>query len=163
MNGIKNHEIIKFFNKEENEDIQKSFVNVLPSNLINRFISFHSIMKEKEEYQYPFLIMSTDRFDKKGTHWWSFLDIHPKKEVLLFDSFRFSGLREFIIQDDRKIINVLLYRLKKINKAYNKITLISIKFSMSKFEKVLKKVSSILSTTAIDLFHASKTNLQFIY
>ena len=50
MNGIKNHEIIKFFSKEENEDIQKNFVGVFPSNFINRFISFHFIMKENKEY-----------------------------------------------------------------------------------------------------------------
>ena len=50
MNGIKNHEIIKFFSKEENEDIPKSFVGVFPSNFINRFISFHFIMKENKEY-----------------------------------------------------------------------------------------------------------------
>ena len=37
-------------------------------------------MKESEEFQYPFLIMNTDRLDKKGTHWWSFLDIHQKKK-----------------------------------------------------------------------------------
>ena len=46
--------------------------------------------------------MNTDRFDKKDTHCWSFLDIHPKKEVLLFDSFGFNCLEEFIIQDDKK-------------------------------------------------------------
>ena len=54
MNGLTNHEIIKFFSKEENEDIQKNFVGVFPSNFINHFISFHSIMKDNEEYQYEY-------------------------------------------------------------------------------------------------------------
>ena len=90
---------------------------------------------------------------KKGTHWWSFLDIHPKNEVLLFDSFGFNGLKEFIIQDDEKTIKTLLYDLKKFNKVDDKITLISIKYSMSEFEE-LKKLSNILITNAIDLFHA---------
>ena len=30
--------------------------------------------------RYPFIVMNTDRSDKKGTHWWSFLDLHPKKK-----------------------------------------------------------------------------------
>ena len=49
-------------------------------------------MKENGELQYPLLIINTDRFDKKGTHWWSFLYIYPRKEVFLFDGFGFSGL-----------------------------------------------------------------------
>ena len=53
-----------------------------------------------------------------------------------------------MIQDDRKIISTLLYDLKKFNKAGKKIKLISITFSMSEFEKIKKKVSSSLSTTA---------------
>ena len=30
--------------------------------------------------RYPLKNMNTDRSDKKGTHWWSFLDLHPKKK-----------------------------------------------------------------------------------
>ena len=60
-----------------NHEIQKSFVGVFPSNFINRFINYHSIMKENLDIQYPFLMMNTDRYNKKGTHWWRFLDIHP--------------------------------------------------------------------------------------
>ena len=29
--------------------------------------------------RYPFIIMNTDGSNKKGTHWGSFLDLHPKK------------------------------------------------------------------------------------
>ena len=45
----------------------------------------------------------------KGRHWWSFLNIHLRKEVMLFESFGFSGLNEFIMRDDKKIIKTLLY------------------------------------------------------
>ena len=55
--------------------------------------------------RYPFIIMNTDRSDKKGTHWWSFLDLNPKKEIFLFDSFGFEGFKEFLLQDDRKTLN----------------------------------------------------------
>ena len=54
-------------------------------------------------------VMNTDRFDKTGQDWWSFFDIHRRKQVLLFDSFSFSGLTEFTIQDNSKITNILLY------------------------------------------------------
>ena len=40
-----------------------------------------------------FIIMNTDHSYKKGTHWWSFLDLHPKKEIFLFDSFGFEGFK----------------------------------------------------------------------
>ena len=52
--------------------------------------------------QYPFILMNTDRSDKKGTHWWSFLDLHLKKEIFLFDSFGFEDFKELILQDDQK-------------------------------------------------------------
>ena len=51
--------------------------------------------------QYPFIIMNTGRSDKKGTHWWSFLDLHPQKEIYLFHSFGFEAFKKFIIQDDQ--------------------------------------------------------------
>ena len=46
--------------------------------------------------RYPFIIMNTDRSDKKGTHCWSFLDLHSKKEIFLFDSFGFEAFYLFI-------------------------------------------------------------------
>lgn len=46
--------------------------------LINRFINFNNIMKENNNFGYPFLIMNTNRANKKGTQWWSFLDFHQK-------------------------------------------------------------------------------------
>ena len=117
-----------FFNKEENDNIQKSFVVGFPSNFMNHFISYHSIMKENLDIQYRFLMMNTDRNDKKGTQWWNFLRIYPKKEVLPFDSFGFVALKEFIIQEDKKLINTLLYDLEKFDKSDIKITLISLIF-----------------------------------
>ena len=58
-------------------------------------------------------------------HWWSFLNIHLRKEVMLFESLGFSGLNEFIIQDDKKIIKTLLYDFKKTNKSDVKVIIIS--------------------------------------
>ena len=55
--------------------------------------------------KYLFVIMNTERNDRKGTHWWSFPDLYPKKEIFMFDSFGFEGFKEFIIKNDHKIIN----------------------------------------------------------
>ena len=63
--------------------------------------------------QYPFLIANTDRSNKDGTHWWSTLNISPSKEIFLFNSFGTEGLKNFIIQDDRKIINKVLKGIEK--------------------------------------------------
>ena len=43
--------------------------------------------------RYPFIIMNRDPSNKKGTHWWSFLGLYPKKEVFLFNSFGFDGFK----------------------------------------------------------------------
>ena len=56
--------------------------------------------------------MNTDRSDKKGTNWWIFLDLHPKKEIFLFDSFGFDGFKESL-PDDKKTLNKILYGIKK--------------------------------------------------
>ena len=69
-------------------------------------------MMTEASARYPFIIINTDRSDKKGTHWWSFLDLHPKKGIFLFDRFGFEGFKEFLLQDNRKTLNKILYRIK---------------------------------------------------
>lgn len=58
--------------------------------------------------KYPFLLLNTDRLDKKSTHWWSTFNIQPKNQFFLFDSFGIEGLKQFYNQDDRKIINKII-------------------------------------------------------
>ena len=66
--------------------------------------------------KYPFLLASTDRSDKGGTYWWSIFNISPLSGLFLFNSFGIEGLKHFIIQGDRKIINKLL-KVSIINKS----------------------------------------------
>ena len=94
-----------------------------------------------------FIIMNTDRSDKKGTY--CFLDLHTKREVFLFNSFVFQGFKEFILQDDQKILNKVLHGIEKVNEKDNKVTLITLKFSMQEYEKIKNK--NRLSETTIDL------------
>ena len=74
----------------------KNFIGVFPSNFVNHIIRFHDIMSESDA-RYLFIITNADQSDKKCMHWWSFLDLHPKKEIIMFDSFGFKGFKEFVI------------------------------------------------------------------
>ena len=62
-----------------------------------------------------FMIMHTDRDNKKSTMY-SLVEsskFHTCRNIFLFDSFGFIGFKEFIIYNDRKIIDKLIYGLKK--------------------------------------------------
>ena len=100
---------------------KKKFVGVFPSNYVIRFINLHSMMIESKS-SFTFIIMNTDWSDKKGGHWWSVLDLHTKKEISLFHSFGFEGFKEFILDNDRNILNRILYGIEKFEKKDNKIT-----------------------------------------
>ena len=149
MAGISNETIVNFFEKEIDDDLKKRFVGVFPSNYVTKFIFFHEMMIEKNRY--PFIIMNTDRSDKKGTHWRSFLDLHERKEIFLFDSFGFEGFKEFVIDNDRNMLNKILFGIEKFQKKGNKITLIKLKFSMNEYEKI--KNGHRLRPTTQDLLH----------
>ena len=151
MASISNEAIEDFFEKVSDEDLKNNFIGVFPSNFINKFISYHSIIKDRSKVKYPFIIMNTDGSDRAGTHWWSFLDLHQKKEIFLFDSFGFEGFKKFIIDNDRKVLNKVLFGLNKFQKSDHKITLISVNFSMSEYEKI--KDTKQLKTTTQDLLH----------
>ena len=88
-------------------------------------------MKRKDG-NYPFMTLNTDRSNLPGTHWWDILNIYPKKQLFLFDSYDFSGFKAFIEQDDGDIINKILYDTKKFNKKDNIVTLITVTFSRKK-------------------------------
>ena len=148
--GISNDEVIKFFENEEDEDIKENFVGVFPSNYIIKFISFHQMAREKTK-KYPFIIMNTDRSDKSGTPWWSFLDLHQKKEIFLFDSFGFTGFTKFVIDNDIHILNKILFGIQKFKRKDKKITIIALKFSMNEYEKI--KTGHRLRPTTQDLLH----------
>ena len=72
-----------------------------------------------------------------------------KKEIFQFDSFDFEDFNKF--QNGQKLLNKILYGIEKFNKKNNKITLITLKFSMREYEKIKNK--NRLSETASDLLH----------
>ena len=69
----------------------------------------------------------------------------------MFDSFGFKGFREFIIQDDQKIINTIFYGVEKFDKKDKKITLLTVRFSVPEYKKL--KNCDELSETTVDLLH----------
>ena len=151
MAGISNVDIEKYF-ENQNKDIKQDFVSVYSSSSITKFINYSKIMKEKDSI-YPFAIFNTDRSDKPGTQWWSFLNTKPKSELFLFDSKGFQGFKYFIVDNDYPTINKLLYNLNKFNKKDNKINLISLQFSPKIYHKLKRNELSKLTKTARDFFH----------
>ena len=152
MGGISNFQTENAIKKIGDEDLSDIFVGLFPSNYMNRFIN-HSAMIEEKKGKYPFIIANTDAGNKKGTHWWSILIIEPRNELFFFDSFGLDGLKHFIIQDDKKIIDKILIGIEQMNKTDQKITLCKIKFNLGACKELSKKEIDSLSDTARDFFY----------
>ena len=102
--GISNFQIENALKNVNDGDIDDDSVGVFPSNHMNKFIDHAGMMSEKKG-KYPLVIANTDSSEKGGgggggAHLWSRLDIEPKQDIFLFDSFELDGLKRFIIQDD---------------------------------------------------------------
>ena len=153
--GISNSQIQNFFQKEENEDLKNNHVGVFSMDYITKYIKFDELVKEKKGGKYPFAIFNTDAHNKPGAHWWSFLDIQPKKSLLLFDSHGLEGFKYFIVDNDEKIIDELLYKFKicKIDNADTKIKLCTMTFDSAIWEKMSNQKKSQLNETATNFFH----------
>ena len=149
MSGINNFTIKKIIN-EIDGDLKQNFVGVFPSNETFKFFKFKHLIREKK-YPYPFMIMNTDRSNKEGEHWWSLLEISSKQQIFLFDSFGFVGPKEFIIDNDKQIIDQFFYGLEKINKKDKIINLTYVHFDNESYKKVNKDS---LTPTARDFFHS---------
>ena len=81
----------------------------------------------------------------------SFLDLHPKKGIFLFNSFGLDGFKGFLLQDDKKTLNKILYRIKKFEKKDSKIMVITLTFSMEEYKNI--KAVNRLSETTQDILH----------
>ena len=119
---------------------------------MNKFIN-HAAMIPCREGKYPFIIANTDDSSKGGTHWWSILDIEPKTDILFFNSFGLDGLKYFIVQEDKKIIEKVLFGTEKMTRSDNKITLCKIQFNLNACKKLSKTELDSLSDTAANFFH----------
>ena len=59
------------------------------------------------------------------------MDIEPKTDLLLFDTFGVDGLKSFIIQEDQKVTEKMLFITAQLTRKDKKITLVNIKFSLN--------------------------------
>ena len=103
--------------------------------------------------KFPFIITNTDASDKPGVHWWSILDIEPRTNIFFFDSYGLDGLKHFIIQDDKFIVDKILIRIEKMDRADDKITLCKIKFNLGACKHLAKDEIDSLSNTARKFFY----------
>ena len=135
--GISNFEINNFFENEENQDLKSNYEAVYSIDSITRYINSYEIIKKRNE-NYPFAIFNADKHNKPGTHWWSFMDIHPKKNLLLFDSLGLEGFKFFVVDNDEAIIDELLYNFKKckVSLVNQKLVLCTMKLSTDSWEKL---------------------------
>ena len=148
MAGISNFTIEKFIN-EIDDELKKNFIGVFPSDKTLKFLKITEMVRKKKS-KYPFMIMNTDRSGQGGTHWWSFLEIASKDKIFLFDSYGFIGLKEFIIDNDRKTLDKFFYGLDKMNRNDKRINLTYVQFDL---ENYLCADKSKLTNTANDFFY----------
>ena len=112
---VSNSQIENALKNMEDEDINNNFAGVFPLFHTNKFIN-HAVVMSGKKGKHPFIIANTDSSGKSGTHWWSILDIEPKTDISFFHSFGLDGLRHFIIQDDKKVIEKILLGTEKMTR-----------------------------------------------
>ena len=149
--GISNVQIENAIENTEYDYLNDNFMGVFPSNNINKFIN-HAVMISSKKGKYPFVIANTDSSEKGGTHWWIILNIEPKTDIFFFDSFGMDGLKHFIVQDDKKKIEKILFGTKKMTRTKSKITLCKIQFNINAYKNLSKKEPDALSNTTNDFF-----------
>ena len=103
--------------------------------------------------KFSFIIANTGASDKPGVHWWSILDIEPRTNIFFFDSYGLDGLKHLIIQDDKFIVDKILIRIEKMDRADDKITLCKIKFNLGACKHLTKDEIDSLSNTARKFFY----------
>ena len=119
-------------------DINNNSVGVFPWKNMNKFIDHKLMISEKREIS-VYYIVNTDSSSKGGTHWWSILDIEPKTDIFFFDSFGLDGLKKFIIQNDKKVIEKIMFRTEQMTRTYDKLTLVNFTFNLNACKNLLKK------------------------
>ena len=152
MSGLSNIDIEKFILNDSSEELKKHFKKVISSNSLTRYLDFKKIVSEGD-VKYPFLIMNTARKNHRGVHWWSILNIDPSKHLMLFDSEGFLGFRLFILDSDNKVLDKILYDIKRYHKPDHRIRLVEVTFSVKEYRRLKPEEINQLSTVAQDLFH----------
>ena len=83
------------------------------------------------------------------------MDIEPKTDIYFFDSFGLDGLKHFIVQDDKPIVEQILLGVEKMTRIDNKITLSKI-FNLGACKTLFENEIGSLSETARNFFRFVK-------
>ena len=75
------------------------------------------------------------------------------QKKILFDSFGFAGFKQFIVDNDKNIIDKILFNLEKFNKKDTKTNLVSQTFSIKCYKKIKEKSLNNSTNTAKYFFH----------
>ena len=82
------------------------------------------------------------------------MDIHPKNNLFLFDSFGLEGFKLFIVNNNQQIIKQLLYNFNKCQpKTNQKLQLCIMKLCVESWQKMSQKTKDQLKDTAQNFFH----------
>ena len=120
---------------------------------MNKFIN-HAVMTSGKKGKYPFIIANTGSSVKSGTNWYSILNTKPKTDIFFFNPFGVDGLRHFIIQDDKNVIEEILFGTEKMTRTDNKITLVNIRFNLNAGKHLSKRELDAFSDTATIFYHS---------
>ena len=67
--------------------------------------------------------------------------------------FGLYGLKAFIIQDDKKVVQTIIFGTEQMTRTDNKISLKNIRFNLNAFKNLSKKKLDALSDAATNFFH----------
>ena len=158
--GITNVDISNFIEKDENSDLKQNFAGVFSMDYTTKFINFEKMIElskkgKTKKAKYPFAIYNSDDHKKPGTHWWSFIDIYPRNDLFFFDSHGLDGFRYFIVDNDQKIIDEVLYDFSDCKESQSdfKIKLCKLTFDRNVWEKMSSNKKEQLTEVAINFFH----------
>ena len=76
-----------------------------------------------------------------------------KKDFLLFDCFGLKGLKNFIVQDNEKIVAKLLKGVENLEEDKEQINLVRINFARNSYLKLSEGEKAALSETCTDFLH----------
>ena len=112
-NGITNIEIGNFLDNETNNDLKRNFMDVYSSDSI----TIYNLLQHNERKKSKISICNFQHWQAKQNqeHIGGAFLIFIQKRIL-FDSFGFAGFKQFIVDNDKNIIDKMLFNLEKFNK-----------------------------------------------
>ena len=130
---------------------QIKFFGVFPSDKMTKFIGYKQLINQKTD-KYPFLLWNSEGSKKDGEYWWS----------NFFYSVGVEELKNFIITDHKKTVQMILSGIVKTTRTDNKITLVNIKFSMNACKSFSSKEVEKLNDTSRDFFYFVQSFGEFL-